>query len=230
VNERGFILFWPIKGMEFPSLWTARAGCSTIGNGNEDPFQATWGWKDESLGKKIWYYAKILRRKGTFISLKMLPYFYALSPNYGSPEEDYLLDYEEGKLTLECKLIFEALLKEGPLDTLTLKKAARMSSESVSSQFDKAITDLQSEFKVVPAGIAEAGAWKYAYVYDLTHRQFPRLIKDAHAIKQSAARYQIMNSFFKSVGAAKIDDFRKMFTWTETDLARTTSHLIEDHY
>ncbi len=45
------------------------------------PAMVTWGWKDDSLGKTIWYYGKILRRKATFISLEVAPYFYALSEN-----------------------------------------------------------------------------------------------------------------------------------------------------
>ncbi|MFH1524868.1 MAG: hypothetical protein ABIF04_07860, partial [Chloroflexota bacterium] len=90
VNERGFIYFWPIKGVLLPTLWVATAGDRPVPNDHDDPGQITWRWKDDSLDKKIWYYAKILRRKATFISLEIAPYFYALSENYGSLEEDYL--------------------------------------------------------------------------------------------------------------------------------------------
>ena len=92
---------------------------------HDDPGHRTWGWKDDSLGKKYWYYAKLLRHRATFVSLDMIPNFYALSPNYGDPFQDYLMQYEEGKLTQESKLVYEALIKEGALDTLSLKKAAR---------------------------------------------------------------------------------------------------------
>jgi len=63
VNERGFIHFWPIKGVELPSLWAAVAGNRPVANAHDDPGHVTWGWKDESLGKKIWYYGKIIRKK-----------------------------------------------------------------------------------------------------------------------------------------------------------------------
>src|SRR5512144_227079 len=125
VNERGFIYFWPIKGIELPSLWTAVAGNRVVADKHDDPGHITWGWKDHALGKKKWYYGKILRRKATMISLPIAPYFYALSENYGSPEEDYLLSYEQGRLTLAAKQVYEALLKEGPLHTIDLRSAAK---------------------------------------------------------------------------------------------------------
>ena len=54
VNARGFIYFWPIKGIEFPSLWTAVAGNRVVADKHDDPGHITWGWKDRALGKKIW--------------------------------------------------------------------------------------------------------------------------------------------------------------------------------
>ena len=78
VQERGFVFFWPIKGIDFPSLWTAVAGNRPVANEHDDPGHVTWGWKDQMLGKRQWYYAKMLRKKATLISLEVAPFFYAL--------------------------------------------------------------------------------------------------------------------------------------------------------
>ena len=32
VNERGFVYFWPIKGVELPNLWAAVAGQRPVAN------------------------------------------------------------------------------------------------------------------------------------------------------------------------------------------------------
>ena len=82
VNERGFIYFWPIKDITMPNLWVAVAGDRKVADAHDDPGHATWGWKDSMLGKRQWYYAKVLRKKATMISLKTAPFFYALSENY----------------------------------------------------------------------------------------------------------------------------------------------------
>ncbi len=63
INARGFIYFWPIKGIDLPSLWTAVAGNRVVADKHDDPGHITWGWKDNALGKKLWYYAKILRSR-----------------------------------------------------------------------------------------------------------------------------------------------------------------------
>lgn len=58
VQERGFVFFWPIKGIEFPSLWTAVAGDRPVANEHDDPGHVTWGWKDQMLGKPKGYYSR----------------------------------------------------------------------------------------------------------------------------------------------------------------------------
>src|SRR5690242_16854829 len=85
VKERDFIFFWPIKDVTLPSLWAAVAGDRPVADAHDDPGHVTWGWKDSLLGQRKWYYAKVLRRKSTLISLDVAPYFYALSENFGSP-------------------------------------------------------------------------------------------------------------------------------------------------
>ena len=181
-NERGFIYFWPITGILLPSLWTAVAGDRPVADEHDDPGHISWDWKDSLLGQRVWYYAKVLRKKATFISLEVVPYFYALSENYGSPEEDYLTIYEQGRLTLEAKLIYEALLDKGPMDTVSLRKAARLTSTESEGRFNRAMTDLQADFKILPTGVADAGAWHYAFFYDITARHFPEIIDQTRYI------------------------------------------------
>jgi len=227
VNRRGFVFFWPIKGVELPSLWTAAAGDRPVPDEHDDPGHMTWGWKDELLGKRRWYYARILRRRNTMISLVSAPYFYALSPNYGDPENDYLEQYEQGLMTLETRLVFEALLKEGPLDTLALRRAARLTSSDSTGRFNKALDDLQVEFKVLPVGISEAGAWRYAFIYDLTTRHFPEIQEQARFISEPEARRFLLRQYFISLGAAPIEQAARLFGWTLEHIHHAIKALIK---
>lgn len=220
VNQRGFVYFWPIKGVDFPSLWTAVAGDRPVADQHDDPGHVTWGWKDDALPKRIWYYAKILRRKATLISLDAVPYFYALSDNYGSPEEDHLVAYREGRLTLSAKNVYDALLLQGPLDSISLRKAARMTSAK-ESDWNRALEDLQRDFKILPVGVAEAGAWKYAFIYEIAARFHPALPERARLIGESEARVKLLDLYFDSVGAAQSGSIRKLFGWSEDLIGRT---------
>jgi len=226
VNARGFVYFWPIKGIDLPSLWTAVAGNRVVADKHDDPGHVTWGWKDNALGRKIWYYAKILRRKATMISLEIAPYFYALSENYGSPDEDYLLAYEEGRLTQAAKQVYEALLKEGALNTIDLRRAAKLANAK-ESEFNKALEVLQSDFKILPIGVSEAGAWKYSFIYEIVSRHYPDLAEKARFISESDARRRLVERYFDSVGAAQERDVKKLFAWQKELTARTIAGLVE---
>ena len=166
VRERGFIFFWPIKDVELPSLWMAVAGDRPVASEHDDPGHVTWGWKDQMLGKRKWYYAKLLRKRATLVSLEVAPYFYALTENYGDPDEDYLIQYEAGRLKHENKRIYEALLGEGPMDAVALRRKVGLTGKGNKYRFDRAVVELQTEMKILPIGVAEAGVWNYAIVYD----------------------------------------------------------------
>jgi len=225
VKARGFIYFWPIKGIDLPSLWTAVAGNRIVADKHDDPGHITWGWKDNALGKKAWYYAKILRRKATMISLEVAPYFYALSENYGSPEEDYLLAYEEGRLTQAAKQVYESLLKEGALNTIDLRRASKLANAK-ESEFNKALEVLQSDFKILPVGVSEAGAWKYSFIYEIVPRHYPELPEKSRFINEAEARRKLAELYFESVGAAQERDVNKLFGWPKELTARTITALV----
>jgi hypothetical protein len=224
IDRRGFIFFWPIKGITLPSLWTAVAGDRPVADAHDDPAHITWRWKDDALSKRIWYYAKVLRRKATMISLDVAPYFYALSDNYGSPEEDHIVSYQNGQLTLAAKKIYDALLFKGPMDSISLRRAARM-TRAKESEWNRALEDLQMDFKILPVGVAEAGAWRYAFNYDIVPRHYPDLPEQARRISESKAREHLLELFFESVGAAQVRDVTRLFRWTAELGTRTLGQL-----
>jgi hypothetical protein len=228
VEEVGFCHFWPIKGVELPNLFHAIAGCERpVPMEHDDPdIGKCWGWKDESLDKKWWYYGKFLRRKATLISLTELPYFYALSENYGSLD-DYLQEYAEGRMTAEAKAIYEAILEHGPLDTIRLRREARMSAQSAKSALERALVELQVGLKILPVGIAEAGAWRYAFIYELLPRWFPDIPEQARAIGRGEAHRHILLRYLRSVVAATPAQVARLFGWSETEVERAAAKLAE---
>jgi hypothetical protein len=213
VNRRGFVYFWPIKDILLPSLWAAVAGDRPVPNNHDDPGHVTWGWKDNLLGKRRWFYAKVLRKKATIISLDTLPNFYALSENYGSPEEDHLVLYEQGRLSAEAKAIYEAILDEGPLDAVALRRAARMTSKESDNRFNRALTELQADFKIMPVGVAEAGAWRYAFIYEIVARHHPEVLEQARFLSDMGARRQLVKQYFQSLGAASSSMLGRLLGW-----------------
>jgi hypothetical protein len=93
----------------------------------------------------------------------------------------------------EAKAIYEAILENGPLDTVRLRREARMSAESAKSRFDRALVELQVGLKLLPIGVARTGAWNYAFTYELFQRWFPEVPEQARGIKRSGARQVLVH-------------------------------------
>jgi hypothetical protein len=228
VKRVGFCLFWPTRGVEAPTLLHAIAGRAIpLGAGYKHPaFGRSWNWKDEALDKRWWYYGRLLRGRATLVSLDFLPAFYALSENYGDPNE-YLLEYQDGRLSADAKAVYEALLHSGPLDTVRLRKEARLAGESAKTGFQRAMTELQEGLKVLPVGVAEAGAWDYAFVYDLVSRWLPTLDVQARRLTTLEARRRILLRHLDNVVAIGQDEIRRFLGWPAATLAKVIAPLSE---
>ena len=226
VHEMGFCFFWPIQGVEMPSLWAAVAGDRPVADEHDDPGHITWRWKDEALDKRRWYYGKLLRGKATLVSLDTLPCFYALSENIGGPD-DYLEEYRAGRLSAEAKTLYEVIRDGGAMDTVRLRREARMAAESSKARFEKALTDLQKGLKILPVGVAEAGAWRYAFVYDLVDRWLPNVPEAARHITRGAARAELARRYVENVVAIAPGTIARLFGWRKDELEAAIAGLIE---
>jgi hypothetical protein len=223
-DEVGFCFFWPIDGVELPSLWATVAGDRPVADEHDDPGHVTWGWKDTLLSQKRWYYAKLLRRRATIISLETLPYFYALSENFGDPE-DYLLEYEAGTLTAEARAIYEALLEKGPLDTPSLRREARLAGKDSKGRFERGLVELQIGLKALPVGVGDAGAWHYSHIYDLLIHWLPDLPERARPIGRGQARRALVRRYLENVGAATPEQVARLFGWPLPEVNKALATL-----
>jgi len=229
VNDVGFCFLFPIQGVEMPSLWDAVAGrvMKTTNKHSGYEIERTWGWKDEALGQRLWFYGKLLRSRATLVSLKFLPNFYALSENYGDYEHDYLDEYRTGALSAEAKTIYEALLKNGALDAIRLRRESRMSAEASKPRFEKALTELQVGLKVLPIGIAPVGAWRYAFIYEILPRWLPGLADRARPISRTEARRAILDQYIHNAIASPLATIARLFGWKLDDAKQAAAELAD---
>ncbi|MGC9357373.1 MAG: AlkZ-related protein [Anaerolineae bacterium] len=232
VGKVGFCHLWPIKGIETPNLFHAIAGRDRpVPRTHHDPdLSRSWSWKDAALGQRWWYYGKLLRRRATFVSLDQLPFFYAASENFGDLM-DYQVEYEDGLLSLEARDIYEALLEHGPLDTIRLRREARLSADSAKYRFDRALAELQVGLKVLPIGVAETGAWHYAFIYEILQRHFPDVPEQARTIDRSEAQRALVRQYLDNVVAAERSMVRKVFhvmRWLPSELEEAIEALIQE--
>ncbi len=232
VDEVGFCHFWPIKGADLPNLFHAIAGgVRPVPHQHDDPdLSRCWRWKDDALGKRQWFYGKLLRKRATLISLEMLSLFYACSENLGGLD-DYLDEYRAGLMTAEAKWVYEALLEHGPLDTIQLRQEAHLASGNAKSRFNRALVELQTGLKVLPIGVAKTGGWGYAFIYEILERHFPELPEQASGIRRSDAQITLVSRYLDLVVAADRTMVKRIFhvlRWTPAELERTFSALLDE--
>ena len=229
VDDVGYCLLFPTQ-VEMPSLWDAIAGrvVKTTNKHSGYEIERTWGWKDDALNKRLWYYGKFIRSRATLVGLHFLSNFYALSENYGDTEHDYLEEYRAGRLSAEAKAIYEALLKHGALDAVRLRREAHQSSEANKPRFEKALTELQVGLKVLPVGIAETGAWHYAFIYELLPRWLPDVPERARSIGRGPARRAILDQYLRNVIATTLQSAARVFGWSLADTRQAAEALAEE--
>ncbi len=227
LNEVGLCLLFSSKEIELPSLWGALCGEDRpLPNSHDDyTLGLAWSWKDSLpiAGKVL--YGKFLRKKPVFISLDLAPFFYALSPNYGDPAADYLQDYLEGRLSVEAKQVYEVLLEQGALPTSRLRREAGLGGKSNATRFERALAELQMDFRITKVAISDANRWGYCYVYDLFHRHFPGVVAAAHGITGRQARETILLRYLQTVVAATPRQVSLLFGWEAGDLDRLVERL-----
>jgi len=227
VDEVGFCYLFGDRTVEMPTLWEAVCGeRRSVPRHHRDPdLGRTWRWKDTLPSRGEIYYGKLLRGKPTLVSLQWLPYFYALSPNYGEVE-DYLLEYEEGRMSAEAKAIYEVLIRHGAMATSHLRRLSGLSGGGVNARrFDRAIAELQVGLKIVKVGISDANRWGYAYVYDVFLRRLPQVPEQARHISSDRAMEALFLQYLYNVVAEAETRIRRVFRWEAWEWERLMSRL-----
>jgi hypothetical protein len=230
LNDVGLCSLFSAKGVEIPTLWGALCGeDKPLPRHHDSPeLGLAWQWKDTLPIAGHVLYGKFLRKRPVFISLDLAPYFYALSPNYGDPEEDYLQDYLDGRLSVEAKLVYETLLELGALPTSRLRREAGLAGKTNATRFDRALAELQMDFRIVKVAISDANRWGYCYVYNLLPRRFPEVVETSRIIRGREAREVILLRYLRTVIAATPQLIGGVLGWTRSDIRHTAERLANE--
>jgi hypothetical protein len=113
------------------------------------------------------------------------------------------------------------------LDTINLRKAARLSNPDSSSRFERALVDLQADFKIMPVAVVDAGSWHYSFAYDIVAHHEPSIVENARFLGELGARQKILELYIRSIGAAPLRDPLKLFGWKPADMQQAITRLTQ---
>ena len=185
INAVGFCLLFPLKNVPLPSLYFA---CARRELTKWDRYcLLIWKWKDEFGRRRVAFYSKYFKGRGTFISLKLLPHFLALeSSAYRAGDCDRA--YAAGRISADARTLWDALATHGPLATLELRHACKFDSTAGNRRFKKAILQLSRLLIVFHSGAEqETDSWA-SNRFELTARAFPAAVAAAQKLGAPEAR------------------------------------------
>jgi hypothetical protein len=183
-----------------------------------------WGWKDELAEKKLLYYGKLLVRKPTFVSMKMLPTFYATFGRAGDAD-DYLEDVRAGRLSEIARRIIEFLAVNGETQTKRMRAALGITSQEGKSDYTKAIEELQRLMYLARVRAVGEGREDYNYTYDLFVHRYPETVRAAERASSADAMTALLAHLLHLAGGVSEAKVTKLFDWSEDRVAHVARRL-----
>jgi DNA-binding Lrp family transcriptional regulator len=183
-----------------------------------------WGWKDELAENKRLYYGKLLVKKPTFVSMKMLPTFYATFGRAGDAD-DHLEDVRAGRLSEIARRIIEFLAVNGETQTKRMRSALGITSQEGKSDYAKAIEELQRLMYVARVRAVGEGREDYNYTYDLFVHRYPETVRAAERASSADAMTALLAHLLDLAGGVSERQVTKLFDWTEERVAHAARRL-----
>src|SRR3989441_3951533 len=183
-----------------------------------------WGWKDELPEEKRLYYGKLLVRKPTFVSMKMLPTFYATFGRAGEAD-DHLDDVRAGRLSDIARRVIDYLAQHGETQTKRMRADLGITSPEGKADYAKAVEELQRLMYVARVKAVGEGREDYNYTYDLFVRRYPETIKKAERIASSDAMTMLLRRLLELAGGVTERQVAKLFDWSDDRVARLCARL-----
>src|SRR2546422_11671723 len=183
-----------------------------------------WGWKDELAEKKRLYYGKLLVKKPTFVSMEMLPTFYATFGRAGDAD-DHLEDVRAGRLSEIARRVIEFLAVNGETQTKRMRSALGITSQEGKSDYAKAIEELQRLMYVARVRAVGEGREDYNYTYDLFVRRYPETVRAAERSTSADAMSALLARLIELAGGVTERQVAKLFDLTADRVAHVIARL-----
>jgi hypothetical protein len=185
-----------------------------------------WPWKDELAEAKKLYYGKLLVKKPTFVSMKMLPTFYATFGRAGETD-DHLDDVRAGRLSDLARRVVEYLAHRGETQKKRMRADLGIESKEGRNDLERAIEELQRLMYVARVKAVGERSDDYNYTYDLFVRRYPEIVKAAEKLSSSDASATVLRRLLDLAGGVTAKQIARLFDWDDARAAKAIAHVEE---
>lgn len=183
-----------------------------------------WPWKDELPEAKKLYYGKLLVKKPTFVSMKMLPAFYATFGRAGETD-DHIDDVRAGRLTDLAKRVVEYLAHRGETQKKRMRADLGIESKEGRGDLERAIEDLQRLMYVARVKAVGERSDDYNYTYDLFVRRYPETVKAAERYSSAEASAVVLRRLVELAGGVTQKHVMRLLDWDDERASREIARL-----
>jgi Winged helix DNA-binding domain len=177
-------------------LWEAVAGRPAPRwprHSHHDPgIGLTWELKNTLPGKKRVYYGKLLKGRPLLVALDLFPAFYALVRGR-QRARDYRAEYEAGRLSHTARRLMDAMLREHPQYTRSLRASTFMLEPSKTREFERAMAELQQGLWIVKT--EERYEPSFSYRWDLLEAWLPEATREGRRLRREVAIERLIDRY-----------------------------------
>ena len=196
-------------------------------NDDSKKWEWMWPWKDELAEAKKLYYGRLLVKKPTFVSMKMLPTFYATFGRAGETD-DHLDDVRAGRLSDLARRIVEYLEHHGETQKKRMRTDLGIESKEGRGDLDRAIDELQRLMYVARVKAVGERSDDYNYTYDLFVRRYPETVKAAERLSSADARAVLVERLLELAGGLRPKQIAKLFDWEQHQTDQILARVAKD--
>ncbi len=183
-----------------------------------------WPWKDELAEAKKLYYGKLLVKKPTFVSMKLLPVFYATFGRAGETD-DHLDDVRAGRLSDLARRVVEYLAHRGETQKKRMRADLGIESKEGRGDLERAIEDLQRLMYVARVKAVGERSDDYNYTYDLFVRRYPEMVKAAERQTSADASALLVRRLVDLAGGVTPRQIARLFDWDDERVTRAMERV-----
>ncbi|HQR37277.1 MAG TPA: hypothetical protein PLF26_02660 [Blastocatellia bacterium] len=219
VNDVGFS--WALTDIRTPgpSLYIAVCGrreASMPGNVQKDP-EASLAWvlKDEVMRRGRVFYAKLLRKRSTFVRTGLVPAFHAIA--------GIARKHEAARLSADARAVLKVLRKEWEMGTADLKVESGVRDRA---KFTKALDELQACMKVVPGEVLYVP--KFTYIWYLAEGRFAGELKIK--VARDRAVTDIARAYLNAAGQTRRGELSSVTGLGRAEAGRANQRLVDEGF
>jgi hypothetical protein len=180
VDGVGLAFVFPDRAARLPSLWGAVCGdprreMTEDDHGWTKQVALTWDFKDDLGARRLAWFGRFVRGKGTLVSLELLPALVAL------------VGTDASGLSPLAREAYDRIGNVGAFSTLRLRESLRLHGSKGNAKFSKTMVELYRRLLIANVGTDDTETRWPSQVVDRTARAYPDAVRAAKKLTREKA-------------------------------------------